>query len=141
MTSTEADPVALWEHLLRFQRATAAEMDRSLMDAFGHSLDEYDVLHQLAGADEPVRMGDLAEQLLVANSSCTRLVDRLVEAGHAERHTGPTDRREVRVALTADGRRLHRRLAAHHTRDIRRLVHPVVDELRALVAPTGSASR
>jgi DNA-binding MarR family transcriptional regulator len=141
MTSHEVDMVALWEHLLRFQRSSVAEMNRTLVESFGHSLDEYDVLHQLAGAEEPLRMGDLAERLLVANSSCTRLVQRLVESGHAQRSPGPHDRREVRVELTAEGRRLHRRLAARHTRDIHRLMQPMVDELRALVAPSESVSR
>jgi DNA-binding MarR family transcriptional regulator len=93
-------------------------MDRSLRAAFGRSLDEYDVLHQLASAGKPIRMGDLADRLLVANSSCHRLVGHLVEARLVERVRGEEDRREVLVGLSPGGRRLHRRMAAHHGRDI-----------------------
>ena len=117
----ETDAVVMWEWLVRYQRATLQVMDTSLRAAFGHSLDDYDVLHQVALGDEPMRMGRLAESLLVANSSCTRIVGRLVESGHLDRRRGLADRREVLVGITAEGRRLHRRMAAHHTRDIRRL--------------------
>ena len=117
----ETDAVMMWERLVRYQRATLQVMDASLRVAFGHSLDDYDVLHQVALRGEPMRMGRLAESLLVANSSCTRIVGRLVESGHLDRRRGLADRRAVLVGITAEGRRLHRRMAAHHTRDIRRL--------------------
>ena len=116
------DAVAEWEDLLRFQRSSVTEMNRNLLDRFGHSLDEYDVLHQVQENDGPIRMGELAERLLVANSSCTRLVRKLVRSGHLVRRAGDVDRREVLVTLTAAGRTLHRRMAALHTRDIERLM-------------------
>ena len=107
--------------MVRVQRSLTGAMDRSLSAAFGHSLDEYDVLHQLSSAESPMRMGDLAERLLVANSSCHRLVGRLVNASMVERLRGESDRREVLVELSPEGRRLHRRMAAHHGRDIETL--------------------
>jgi DNA-binding MarR family transcriptional regulator len=116
-----SDGVRAWEATVRVHRTLTRTMDRSLRAAFGHSLDEYDVLHQLASAGEPIRMGDLAERLLVANSSCHRLVARLAETALVERVRGDQDRREVLVGLSAEGRRLHRRLAAHHGRDIEAL--------------------
>jgi DNA-binding MarR family transcriptional regulator len=96
-------------------------MDQNLRARYGRSLDDYDVLHQISAHGSPTRMGELAEQLLVANSSCNRIVGRLVEAGLVTRDQGGTDRREVLVDLTPQGRRLHRRMAALHTRDIERL--------------------
>lgn len=95
-------------------------MDRHLREACGHTLDDYDVLHQINAHGEPIRMGDLAERLLVANSSCNRIVGRLVAAGFVERIHGETDGRVVRVRLTTAGARLRRRMAAVHTRDIER---------------------
>ena len=96
-------------------------------ETFDHSLDDYDVLHQIHRHGGPIRMGDLAERLLVANSSCNRVVGRLVEAGLVARTHGPHDRRVVQVELTAAGRALRRRMAAAHTRDIRRLVGDALD--------------
>ena len=107
---------------MRFHRIATAAMDERLRAQFGYSLDDYDVLHQIADHVRPITMGALAERLLVANSSCNRIVGRLVAAGLVERTRGDRDRREVFVALTAEGRRLRRRMAAVHVRDIERLV-------------------
>ena len=121
--------VDTWERLVRFHRATITAMDSHFRAEFGRSLDDYDVLHQLHTYGDPIRMGDLAERLLVANSSCNRIVGRLVDAGLVDRHHGETDRREVLVELTRDGKRLRRRMAAVHTRDIERLLgKPLSDE-------------
>ena len=96
-------------------------MDRTLRDAFGYSLEQYDVLHHLAGAAEPVRMETLADQLLVANSSCTYIVKGLAVNGLVKRHEMPGDRRAVGVALTPTGRATYRKVARVHAADIERL--------------------
>lgn len=107
-----------WERLVHYHRTTTSAMDEQLRATSGHSLDDYDVLHQLSNHGSPMRMGDLAERLLVANSSCNRIVGRLVGGGFLERSHGETDRRVVLVDLTPAGKRLRRRMAAVHTRDI-----------------------
>ena len=104
--------------MVRFQRLTLRAMDTHLRADFGRSLDDYDVLHQLVDAGEPLRMGELAERLVVANSSCHRIVGRLVDDQLLARWAGEIDRREVLVSLTGEGRRVHRRMALTHTRDI-----------------------
>jgi DNA-binding MarR family transcriptional regulator len=53
------------------------------------------------------RMGDLAEVLRVDPSTATRAVDRLVEAGLADRRRSDEDARVVVVVLTGNGRALH----------------------------------
>jgi DNA-binding MarR family transcriptional regulator len=114
--------VSTWERLVQFHRIATTAMDDSLRINCGHSLDEYDVLHQMHSYGEPIRMGALAERLLIANSSCNRMVGRLVEAGFITRIDGENDRRNVLVQLTTEGRRLRRQMAVAHTRDIDRLV-------------------
>jgi DNA-binding MarR family transcriptional regulator len=114
--------VSTWERLVRFQRIATTAMDDNLRSTCGHSLDDCDALHQMNRHGKPIRMGDLAEQLLVANSSCHRIVGRLVDAGFVARIRSEHDRRSVLVELTAEGRRLRRRMAAVHTRDIERTV-------------------
>ncbi len=113
--------VDAWEHLVRYHRTTTIAMDRHLQATFGHSLDDYDVLHQISVHDGPIRMGDLAGNLLVANSSCSRIVGRLVDRGLIERTHGESDGRVVLVDLTRTGTALRRRMAAAHTRDIEAL--------------------
>lgn len=53
---------------------------------------------------EPLTMGELSKELDVPLSTATRIIDKLVESGFAERVADPEDRRVVRVTLTADGR-------------------------------------
>lgn len=120
--------VDTWERLVRFHRLATTQMDDRLREACGRSLDEYDVLHQVHAHSGPIRMGVLAERLLIANSSCNRLVGRLVAAGLLARTSGETDRREVLVELTPEGRRVRRRMAAVHTRDIERAFFPRISE-------------
>ena len=114
--------LAIWERLVRYHRGAVRAMDESLRSSFERSLDDYDVLHQIVINGDRIRMGRLAERLLLANSSCNRIVGRLEEAGLVERSRGELDRREVFVDVTSAGRRLHRRMAAVHTRDIERLL-------------------
>ena len=116
------DELRAWELLVRFHREATGAMDGSLRQRFELGLDDYDVLHQLSLIREPLPMTELARRLLVANSSCNRLVGRLVERGLVERRPGADDRRRVLVSLTRAGRRLHRRMATLHTRDIHRLL-------------------
>ena len=124
--------VETWERLVRYHRTTTDAMDRRLRATFGRSLDEYDVLHQISVHGAPIRMGDLAENLLVANSSCNRIVGRLVDGGFVERSHGDSDGRVVLVDLTRAGNSLRRRMAAVHTRDIEA-------RFGALMTPTEAA--
>ena len=138
--------IATWELLVRYHRTTTSAMDEHLRATFGYSLDDYDVLHQISGHGAPVRMGELAELLLVADSSCHRIVGRLVDADLIKRSQGKVDRREVFVELTPAGRRLWRRMATVHTRDIERFFSAPLTEsevgalgtsLQRLVSETG----
>mgnify|MGYP001820052757 FL=1 len=119
---TKSDTTATWERLVRLHRMATIAMDAHLRAEFSRTLDDYDVLHQVRFHDGPIRMGDLAQRLLIANSSCHRIVGRLVDDGLLERLHGATDRREVRVRLTTAGKRHWRRMAIAHTRDIERIV-------------------
>ena len=51
-------------------------------------------------------MQALADQLQLAVSTVTRLVDQLVDKRFVERQSNPRDRRICQVQLTAEGRRL-----------------------------------
>ncbi|HXV94676.1 MAG TPA: MarR family transcriptional regulator [Pseudonocardia sp.] len=64
------------------------------------------LLDELSG--EPVTAGLLAERLALTPGATTALVDRLVAAGLVERVRDLPDRRQVRVQLTSEARRLGR---------------------------------
>jgi DNA-binding MarR family transcriptional regulator len=74
-------------------------------------------LTALDGGD--LRMGDLAARLGLAESSVTRLVDRLEALGLARRRPSRPDRRSVVAGLTADGRRAVRHVRAERAELLR----------------------
>lgn len=139
-TNPTAMALDAWIHLLRFQRSALSRLDAELRAAHGIGLDAYDVLQQLTLAVEPLRMGDLTAALLIAPSSCTRIVGSLERSGLVERAADPTDRRAVRVSITEEGRVLRRRAAVTHVRGVRALLRDVEPEVLAalgqLPAPT-----
>ena len=57
------------------------------------------VLSELA----PASLGQLAEGIGVTPSTTSRLVDRLVSGGFAERRPSPESRRQIELRLTAQG--------------------------------------
>jgi DNA-binding MarR family transcriptional regulator len=85
------------------------------------------VQHQLllavrghAGPGGPT-VGDLAGSLLLRHHSVVGLLDRAEEAGLVVRRTDRVDRRVVRVALTARGRRKLEALTAEHVVELRQV--------------------
>jgi DNA-binding MarR family transcriptional regulator len=111
----------VWQRLLRYHHVTQAVLDKDLQDRTSLRLEDYDVLFQLTASGGKLRMNDLAQRVLVTRSSCTRLVDRLVERGLVERRASVTDRRSVEVATTSAGRAALRRAAPTHLNGISRL--------------------
>jgi DNA-binding MarR family transcriptional regulator len=110
-----AESLGVWRELLTWHRGILDRLDADLMAAHGVTLEEYDVMVQLAEASRGrLGMGELSAATLIARSSCTRVVDRLVARRWVERVRDRTDRRRVVVGLTASGRGGLRRCAVTH---------------------------
>jgi DNA-binding MarR family transcriptional regulator len=74
-------------------------------------LEWYDVLWALEQAPgHRLRMGALAERLLLTRFNATRLVDRLQLEGLVSRQQSKEDRRGAEAVLTAKGRALRTRM-------------------------------
>jgi DNA-binding MarR family transcriptional regulator len=75
------------------------------------SPEQYNVLRILRGAEEGgLPTLEIAERMLARSPNVTRLVDKMVAKGLAERHPGQSDRRVVRITATPRGRSLLREL-------------------------------
>jgi len=59
----------------------------------------------------PVTVGQVADALKIGLPTASQLVDRLVQAGLAERGADPDDRRRILVRLSKRGQQLHDRLS------------------------------
>jgi DNA-binding MarR family transcriptional regulator len=98
--------LAAWRGMLETHSRMVAELDRELIAEHGLPLSSYEVLMNLADADgERLRMGELADRLLLSRSGITRLIDRLQRQGLVERHRCSDDGRGFFAVLTEAGRR------------------------------------
>ncbi|HJP78989.1 MAG TPA: MarR family transcriptional regulator [Pseudonocardiaceae bacterium] len=77
-----------------------------------------------------VKLTQLAEQLGVAPSTATRMVDRLVSADLVSREVNPNSRRELVVSLSAAGQAVVRQVTQRRRRDIARIVARMPEQQR-----------
>ena len=108
-----------WGALLKAHARATARIGRRVEAEGGLPLDWYDVLVVLEYAPEGrLRMGELAEHVILSRSGLTRLVDRIEAAGLVERRLCPHDRRAFEVELTAKGREARAQSWPIHVRAI-----------------------
>ncbi|WP_165978888.1 MarR family winged helix-turn-helix transcriptional regulator [Antarcticimicrobium luteum] len=84
-------------------RIEAADLDQTVP--------KNDIL-MLIRLTEPMRMGSLAEEMLVLPSTLTAIADRLEEAGLIRRRRDPEDRRAWLLDVTDKGRALQSHIMA-----------------------------
>jgi DNA-binding MarR family transcriptional regulator len=155
MTSMSRPPVSPESAELAGRlRLAVARLARQLRQSSGEDLTPTQ-LSLLASLDAagPVTLGELAELERVAPPSITRAIGKLVERGLVERDPDPTDRRVVRVGLSATGRELLERnrcrrnawLATRmaHDDQLARLAAAadVLEQLAGLQAPAPAGDR
>ncbi len=95
---------------------------------------------------EAVSPHDVADHLRISTASTTKLLDRLSESGHVERHPHPSDRRARVIVLTDESRRTFYRhfgerlkamrdVAERYTEDELRLVTRFIAEMSEVMDP------
>ena len=93
-----------WGALTRTHAAIALRLQDALATADLPPLPWYEVLATVAEAPERrMKMGELAEALVITRGGLTKLVDRLVKAGLMERAFCDTDRRVSYATLLPAG--------------------------------------
>ena len=76
-------------------------------------------------------MGELSGVLSVPLSTATRIVDWLVDRGYVRRLPDAEDRRVVRVALTGNGRELHKAIERYIRQRVQQILSCLTDGERA----------
>jgi DNA-binding MarR family transcriptional regulator len=137
--SASALAVRAWTRLLRAYSATARCLSPALLEEHGLTLNDYEALRLLAGADgRRMRRVDLAAALSLSASGVTRLLEGLEEDGLVERATCPHDRRVAYGQLTDEGAARLRAASCGHAASIRDLLEeslsePELEELAELL--------
>ncbi|MEO6827338.1 MAG: MarR family transcriptional regulator [Microbacteriaceae bacterium] len=114
----DRDAVAAWESLFRAQVAVMRRISADFPSR-EISLNEYDVLFNLSRhPDHQLRLRDLNKDVLLAQPSVSRLIDRLAARGLVNKSLDPNDRRGALISLTESGLALFRRVAHEHMESI-----------------------
>jgi len=125
-----------WRSLARTHAAVSGRVQEGLTEAGLPPLAWFDVLATLAEAGGAMKMGELAEALVITRGGLTKLVDRLVKAGLIERTFCESDRRVSYATLLPAGAELLEEMVPVVSGELdlafaARLSEPQADDLRA----------
>ena len=96
---------AAWQGFLSLHATVTEELDRSLRETHGLTLQHFEVLLHLDRAPgNRMRMGDLATSVRMTQSGASRLVDRVERAGHIVRRECDADGRVLYAQLSDEGK-------------------------------------
>ncbi len=117
---TARDPrLAPWRAFLLAHARVSRRLDEELRAEHDLSFAEYDALLTIAQApDRRIRMGQIAEEVMLSKSGVTRLIDRLVNDGLVERSACVADARGAEAVLTERGLDRLRAASRTHLRGI-----------------------
>jgi DNA-binding MarR family transcriptional regulator len=108
-----------WIRFLRAHASLTRQLSARLESEHGLTLNDYDVLVQLAHAeDRRLRRVDLARSVLLSASGITRLLDGLERAGWVEKGTCRSDARVTYAVLTEAGLAKYRGARTSHLADV-----------------------
>jgi DNA-binding MarR family transcriptional regulator len=111
MQNPSPQTVSAWARLVRVQQALLAAVEADLKEEGFPPLAWYDALLELARApDGKLRPLELEKAMLLPQYGMSRLVDRLENAGLAQREACPVDGRGQMVAVTPTGRSLQKKM-------------------------------
>jgi DNA-binding MarR family transcriptional regulator len=116
--SDEEAGLKAWSTLLAVHARTLRKIEASLRAEGLPPLAWYDVLWELERAGGELRLGEVAERLVVEPYNATRLVDRLKSEGLVRRTRAADDKRGACAVLTDKGRALRRRMWPHYRQAI-----------------------
>ncbi len=106
-----------WEALMSAHASLIRRF--SAEDLWGDiSMKEYDVLYTLSKCDQPIRLTELNQHVLLSQPALSRMVDRLSTRGLVRRVADDCDHRGVRLSLTEDGRAMQHRVGRRHARSV-----------------------
>ena len=102
----KSDPVAEWRDLAALHASVHAALERELRQQHDLSPVEYEVLDKLGACSTGhARMQEIACDVHLNQSTCSRVVARLEEEGLATRALCSEDRRGIYAQITDDGRK------------------------------------
>ena len=116
-----------WVAVQRFGPALLERVEAQLRAAGLPALEWYDVLWALE-REGPLRQRDLADHMLIARYSISRLIDRMEADGLVERRECPQDGRGQLVHVTPAGLKLRKTMWTTYSKAMREALAPLSDK-------------
>jgi DNA-binding MarR family transcriptional regulator len=121
--------VEAWVNLLRAHAVTTRQFNAELLADHGLTINDFDVLAQLARAPEnALKRVDLAERVLLTPSGITRLLKGLEQAGYVANRPCAEDARVTYAVLTPEGEKKLREARKTHVASVRALLSARFEE-------------
>lgn len=118
-----------WVNFLRSHAAVTRQFNAELVAEHGLTLNDYDVLVQLARApNRQLKRVDLAERVVLTPSGITRLLAGLERAGYVCRRQCESDARVTYAVLTDEGYEKLREASRTHIGGVRALLSERFEE-------------
>ena len=130
------EEMRIWRAFIEVSGRVTAELDKSLKQNAGMTLDDYEVLGRLSEAPEHrMRMTAMSESLVHSQSRLTQRIDRLVKRGWVRREQCSEDRRGTLAVITSEGLAVIEASAPRHVSDVRELLIDLIEPAeRAVIA-------
>jgi DNA-binding MarR family transcriptional regulator len=121
--------VEAWVNLLRAHAVTTRQFNTELQTTHGLTINDFDVLAQLARAPEKaLKRVDLSERVLLTPSGITRLLKGLECAGYVANRPCAEDARVTYAVLTPAGEKKLAEARKTHVASVRALLSELFDE-------------
>ena len=115
--------------MLRAHAVTTRQFNAELLADHGLTINDFDVLAQLARAPEKsLKRVDLSERVLLTPSGITRLLKGLERAGYVSSRPCDEDARVTYAVLTRAGEKKLREARKTHVASVRELFSDLFDE-------------
>ncbi len=137
----DSDYQALAE--FRYQIRCFLRFSEQAARALGVEPQQHQVLLAIQGLSPERRatIGVIAERMQLAHHTTVEMVDRLEEHGLVRRRRDETDRRQVIVELTAEGRDILAKLSLSHLKEMGSIGPALVEVLNRFVEKSGFSER
>lgn len=120
--------VSLWLVMMKSYRSVQMYVERTLTSR-NIGLSDFMILEALLHKGA-MKMSRIGSTVLLANPSMTAAIARLEKLDLVTRESGTEDRRVRNVALTAEGRRLIRKVYAQHEHDLETIMADIPAQQR-----------
>lgn len=110
LNESDSDSLRLWLRLNSCNNQVQNYIREKMRQEFNLTLPRFDLMAQLIGHKNGLKMGEISERLMVSNGNTTSIVLQLEKDGLVERLINQEDRRSTLIRLTTKGTKLYNKI-------------------------------